>query len=101
VILSELEYDSLALNLSGSATARMSGVAEKLNVRVSGSGDVDARELRSVNSEVRVSGSADVRVWATHTLNARVSGSGDIRYRGSPKIEKRISGSGSVNPIKE
>ena len=101
VFARDMEYGELSLSLSGSATAKLSGVAQEAKIRVSGSGDVDARELRSAVSEVRVSGSADVRVWATTTLNARVSGSADIRYRGEPKIEKRISGSGSVKQIKE
>jgi hypothetical protein len=100
IMLRELDYEALSVNLSGAAKATMSGVANEMTVRVSGSGDIDAKELRTATSEVRVSGSADIRLWATERLNARVSGSGDVRYRGDPKIEKRISGSGSVKPIK-
>lgn len=97
--LDDVKYRTVGLNISGSAATKMSGTAEKITIRVSGSGDVDARELKSETSEVRVSGSGTIQVWATKTLKARVSGSGDIQYRGNPQVEKRVSGSGRVKAI--
>ena len=95
----ELDYHDLSLHLSGSGTVTLDGVATKASVKVSGSGDVDASELRSLTGDVQVSGSGKVKVWATQSINARVSGSGDVRYRGEPKVEKKVSGSGKVKPM--
>ncbi|NNF18253.1 MAG: DUF2807 domain-containing protein, partial [Flavobacteriaceae bacterium] len=68
-----------------------------LEIRMSGSGDLDAFDLEADDVEVQVSGSADVEVTANKSLKANVSGSGDIRYKGNPKkVDSRKSGSGDI-----
>jgi hypothetical protein len=95
----DIGYRDLSLSLSGSGRASLSGAATRAEYKVSGSGDVDAADLRSLTSEAQVSGSGTARVWATQSLKARVSGSGEIRYRGEPKVEKKGGRSGKVKPI--
>ena len=76
----------------------LAGSCGKLQVRVSGSGDVNAYGLSAREVEAVVSGSADIKVTASEALKARVSGSGDIHYRGNPEnLDTRTSGSGDVS----
>ncbi len=94
--LRDLACKRLNLTISGSGTAAATGLAEKLTVRVSGSGEFDGAALMNVTGDVQVSGSGKVNVWSVNDLKARVSGSGDVRYKGTPTLDKRVSGSGTV-----
>ena len=86
------------VTLSGSGDMDLAGSCGKLQVRVSGSGDVNAYELSAREVDAVVSGSADIKVTASEAIKARVSGSGDIHYRGNPeKIDSKTSGSGGVS----
>ena len=70
---------------------------QEVEIKVSGSGDIDARDLESTEAYVRVSGSGDVKVYAAEAIDARVSGSGDIAYYGDPEhVSRHVSGSGSI-----
>jgi hypothetical protein len=95
----DLGYRDLSLTLNGSGRASLAGATTKATVKVSGSGDVDASDLRTLTTDAQVSGSGSASVWATESLKARVSGSGEVRYRGEPKVEKRGGRSRSVKPI--
>jgi len=87
----------LALEIHGSGNAYLSGQTESQDLKVTGSGDVDAARLKARDARVRVSGSGDIDVLVTGELDASVSGSGDIVYRGNPaKVHRRVSGSGSI-----
>ena len=83
--------------ISGSGDITLNGKTTDFEVRVSGSGDVNAYDLSALNVTANVSGSADIEVTATEMIQARVSGSGDISYRGNPKkIDTKSSGSGDI-----
>lgn len=94
--LSDLDYQYIATNVSGSGHVLLNGKALELDANVSGSGGVDALQCPVKNAEVHVSGSGTVKVKVSDKLIAHVSGSGSIRYEGDPTVEKHISGSGSV-----
>jgi hypothetical protein len=92
-----LSGGTFGAQLAGSGDVTLKGRVERLNITVSGSGDVDAFGLDSVEARVTCSGSGDVRVKASDRVDAAVSGSGDVRYRGNPKtVERSVAGSGTV-----
>lgn len=69
-------------------------------LRISGSGDIVARELRAQGFRIAVSGSGDVRIGAlTATrVEVAVSGSGDVTVGGRADfVSTSIAGSGDVN----
>ena len=97
VVVDGIAAKSLTVSLPGSGTLTGSGTADRLDVTVSGSGEVQF--LRLVGRDVRavVSGSGAVFVTATERLDASVTGSGAILYAGSPaSLTKDVTGTGAI-----
>lgn len=93
----DLKGDIFEYSVAGSGDLTVGGKVDELEIKVSGSGDVDARELEAAEVYVRVSGSGDVRVFATESFDGRVSGSGDITFYGDPEhVSRHVSGSGDI-----
>lgn len=105
------------ISQAGSGDTRM-GSSDGLKVRVAGSGDVAAADvkggldiniagsgsaaIRSITGpmEVSVAGSGDVTVGGGHATEMRVSiaGSGDIDFRGvADSVRARVAGSGDIH----
>ena len=72
------------------------GRSDNLSITLSGSGSLDAANLRAKRATIVVSGAGDVTVNANEELDARVSGVGTIWYVGSPKLRSKVSGVGSI-----
>lgn len=87
---------SFAIEIHGSGNVRASGKVDRLEVGVSGSGDVRLDDLESREAQISVAGSGDVDVWSTETLSVSIAGSGDVRYKGEPRVTQSVAGSGSV-----
>lgn len=82
--------------VSGSGEINLAGTVLFQEVRISGSGNVNAFDLFTEESKVVISGSGNSKVSTTDLLDVRISGSGDILYRGNPQIVSRITGSGRI-----
>ena len=88
-------------HVSGSGGIRASGIAETVNVQISGSGEIDLTNLSSATADVAISGSGDVQVTSTRRVTANISGSGDVKIHGDPpEVVEAISGSGDVEKVK-
>lgn len=99
VELRDLDADAFDLVTAGASSITATGTAHALTIHISGSGSIDAHDLKAQQVTVDVSGSGDVEVYATDVLDVRISGSGSVRYHGNPRdVRKSISGSGSVEP---
>lgn len=94
-----VDTKQLTADIAGSGSAILSGKADDVRLRVSGSGDHDASRLTSKTAKVEISGSGRATVNAADRVEAHVSGSGSVRYLGSPTVEKHVSGSGSVAKV--
>lgn len=96
----KIELDMKARNVQiigeGGVLFELDGVAESLDVKVSGAGHVDASELKSKDVSFKIEGVGTGSVYATETLFARIDGVGTIKYRGDPKVTKEIEGLGKV-----
>jgi hypothetical protein len=88
--------DSLALQVTGSATVRGDGAVHGLTINVTGSGDLQLEGLAAERASVTISGSGDARLAVSRALDVHISGSGDVSYRGDPEVKKDISGSGTL-----
>lgn len=93
-----LHGDKMNLQVSGSGD--VNGVLEvkELDTKISGSGDVKLSG-HAETSAVRVSGSGDysARGLITSNTDVHVSGSGDASIYASNKIDASVSGSGDIN----
>jgi hypothetical protein len=100
--LNAVTLNDLTTSISGSGNIIASGSANTFTIKVAGSGDVKAVDLKASTVNVKVAGSGDADVWASDKLNVSVAGSGDIRYRGEPKnVSQSIAGSGSVTSLNQ
>lgn len=98
VRLNSIQADNFKIHLTGSGDIIANGNTKTLQVKVSGSGDVQAKKLISQKAIIDLKGSADISVTAKENLNINISGSGDVTYFGNPQqINKNISGSGDIS----
>ena len=92
----ELYYAQLDVESNGSGDFQLFGEVDDQVIRISGSGNYQARDLVSKNCDIRISGSGDAAVFASELLQAEIRGSGNILYYGGPQVESAVSGSGNV-----
>lgn len=69
---------------------------DRLNVDISGSGEVDFERVTAKIANVNLTGSGEIKFQVSETLKARITGSGKIYYRGNPTVQQDISGSGKL-----
>lgn len=97
VHLNAIRADNFKIHLTGSGDITANGRTNKLNIIISGSGDIEAKKLIAQKTNVELKGSADIELTAQKALNINISGSGDVTYFGNPpQISKNISGSGEI-----
>ena len=92
-------YDRPAIELliDGSGDMSVAGRADKLELRINGSGDADLGELAVGDAVVDIQGSGDVSAGPTGSVEASIDGSGDLRLLRRPgRLERKVSGSGDV-----
>ena len=95
--LGDVDADRLDVSVSGSGDLTGRGRVGVLTAWVEGSGDLRLRDLRAARARIDVEGSGDVDVTVTDTLDVSVDGSGDVTYGGDPHVRERVDGSGDVN----
>jgi len=91
--------NSIVVSGSGDVTFREGLKGDKMNLHVSGSGDLDG-ELEVKSLETSISGSGDVKLnGRAETSAVRVSGSGDYSARGliTSNTDVHVSGSGDAS----
>lgn len=92
----DLRYSKIVLNSSGSGDFTLRGRCDSLEVSLSGSGSLAARDLRSAAAMLTIAGSGDAELRAADRLSVTILGSGSLRYWGQPRLEQKILGSGGV-----
>ena len=92
----EVKAEDIELVGEGGVLVQLKGVAEKLDVKLSGAGHVDAEDLRVNDASFKIEGVGTGSVHAVETLYAKIEGVGKVRYTGNPKVTRDIEGLGSV-----
>jgi len=91
---------SLSVNVAGSGTILLCGKVDLLNASITGSGNVCAIELKAQNAKLHVTGSGDIEANVVDSVDARVTGSGDITVYGNPVTRNsKVTGSGDIDFI--
>jgi hypothetical protein len=96
VRINNLHVRKITTSIRGSSDVTISGVAVEQDARLVGSGDYDAKDLKSVSAAVAILGSGDASIWAEQALAITIKGSGDVEYYGSPTLAQSVKGSGDV-----
>lgn len=97
VSLEGVDATALRASIDGSGSVDLAGRAGTADLRIGGSGGIDADDLRVDEAEVRIDGSGDVDVDAVQRLTVAIGGSGRVSYPGDPEVTQDIDGSGSVS----
>jgi hypothetical protein len=82
----------------GGVKFEFDGIADELNVSLSGAGYMDAIDLKTKRCDFKIEGVGAGSVYVTESLNTTISGVGKIRYKGNPQVYKKIEGIGLVSP---
>lgn len=83
--------------LDGTGRLDLAGTASALDLRLAGTGLLDARNLTSQTVRALVAGTGTIRVTVRRLLDATVSGTGSIVYYGHPaRVQTHVSGTGAV-----
>ncbi|MDC8758093.1 GIN domain-containing protein [Janthinobacterium fluminis] len=99
VIVNELDGDALTVTSAGSAPIQLAGRLKQFDVRLNGSGSVNAAALtsNSVNASLRGSGRLMLGQIRGEKLNAELHGSGSISAGGAVRnLNVQLHGSGSA-----
>jgi hypothetical protein len=91
-----LRASRLETAVSGSGDVTVGGTCSSNDIRISGSGKVKARDLKTETSRARISGSGNAYVYASRTADGAISGSGSLYVAGGAQLSSRTSGSGRV-----
>lgn len=92
---------SLSVDLSGAATATISGSTGVLNIDISGASSLNAKKLDARTVEGDVSGASDARVLCCESIEVDVSGSSTLTYSTvadgcEPTVKCSTSGASTV-----
>jgi hypothetical protein len=84
--------------VTGVGSFNLSGETKEVDIRLSGVGSVDAKNLRAVNAKVNSNAVGSVDLYVTSQLDINSSGIGEVNYYGNPKIvNKQAEGIGKIN----
>ena len=95
----QLDVERFFANISGTGSFDLSGRADTVDLRLSGTGDLDALSLQSREGAVRLSGTGRVGISSYEHLTIVASGTGSIEYRGSPNMNLSNSGIVSIRQV--
>ncbi|MBF9142812.1 head GIN domain-containing protein [Hymenobacter properus] len=95
LVVPQLQAKQLETGVSGSGNITVGGTATSNEIRISGSGQVKARELKTETSRARINGSGDAHVYASRTAEGSLTGSGSLHVAGGAQLSS-THGSGRV-----
>lgn len=99
VNLSGINSMTFGSKLKGSGRIDLSGTTGGFDVKINGSGELNAQKLISEKAYVEINGSGDVHIHVNQNMYGKINGSGSIAYSGNPRVTEDISGSGSIRKI--
>jgi hypothetical protein len=100
LVVRDLNGAPLEVRKSGSGQVRLAGKVDSLHARASGSGVLDAGELRSASADLGLSGSGRMKIGEIRGdyVRASVDGSGQLQAGGAVRsLNARVAGSGSLD----
>lgn len=93
----ELAVEKLTIDCSGGSKLKFSGTAKEVHLDASGAVDLFAFDLVAESVHIEISGAGKAEVNVSKILNAEISGAGSVRYKGNPeKVMSDVSGAGSI-----
>ena len=83
--------------LDGTGRLDLQGAAPSLDLRLAGTGILDARDVPAESVRALMAGTGTIHVTARRILDANVSGTGSIVYHGRPlHLRTHVAGTGTI-----
>lgn len=92
----EMKADDIKIVGEGGVLFELEGIAQSLDVKLSGAGHVNAKDLKVKDASFKIEGVGTGSIHAVETLYAKIEGVGKVNYKGNPEVTKNIEGLGSV-----
>lgn len=80
-----VDSEEFDLRVSGVAEVDISGTCGMLDAKVSGVGELDAKDLKCRDADVVLSGVGEMSVYASESIDVTASGVGSVNVYGNPK----------------
>jgi hypothetical protein len=93
----EMKAENVKIVGEGGVLFSFEGIAQSLEVSLSGAGHVNADDFKVKDAVFKIEGVGTGSVYATETLYAKIEGVGKVSYKGNPIVTKDIEGLGSVS----
>jgi hypothetical protein len=102
VDMQEVKCPAFDLTVTGSGTVKGAGETDELTVGISGTGEVDLKNLKSKNARISINGTGDGSIFASGVVSVEIMGTGDLVIYGNPtKVNREIMGIGDVRVVDE
>jgi hypothetical protein len=99
LIVTGVDAGTFTAELGGSGTLFAAGTADRLDARLSGTGNLRLEDLVARDATAVLSGSGNLGVHATESLDASLPGVGEIVYAGNPaELRQEVTGTGVIRP---
>lgn len=87
--LNRVRAKNVTAQATGQADIELSGIANHIDLRNEGAGEIEAADLRAPSGEATLKGRGDIYIAAFENLKASAYGKGRIYYKGSPVSMQR------------
>jgi hypothetical protein len=95
----DVKAPKVTADLTGAGSLELRGETKDLELKGTGSSEMDCFGMMAENVSVKITGAGDADVFASVSLDIKVTGSGSVKYKGSPSVSQKISGAGSVKKV--
>jgi len=95
----DVKAKSIDSKISGSGHIQLKGEAVEQAVTITGTGKLDAYELKTEKADVKSRGIGECKVCVTKNLLVNMSGIGKVKYKGKPEVASKVTGLGSLESL--
>jgi hypothetical protein len=96
VSVSDVNGESVKLDIDGASRCTISGQVKSLKVRATGASNVYADKLKAESVDVDISGSSRLEAAASQRISGSASGAASVHFHGTPETHVETSGAASV-----
>ncbi|NEH47450.1 DUF2807 domain-containing protein [Rhizobium leguminosarum] len=95
--LSQINQPELEVNIKGSGNSSATGIADAVNLSISGSGEARFEGLIAKSATVTIRGSGNAKMTAQVDADVSISGNGNVELSGHPAMRRaEIKGNGRI-----
>jgi hypothetical protein len=96
--ISKLDQTKIGVELSGSGDINLSGKVREADLKLNGSGRLEAEYLINEAAIITLNGSGDIDIAPSKSADVTINGSGDVNLESQPStLKTNIRGSGQIN----